>query len=187
MSQRARRVVACSFVGATTALYAAAVWLSVANRDLHSTLSGAGLLGFAVVGGLILVRRPENRTGLLLCGVGFSMVALGASTEYATRALITAPGSLPAGRFAAYLVMWWPLVGIGLLVCLLPQVFPDGRALSRRWRPGIWAAWVYIVAGTLANVLDAQVVEGVGNYQNPYPVRALAPTSGPSWRCPRSA
>jgi signal transduction histidine kinase len=179
MSQRARRAVAWSVVGVTTAMYAAAVWLSVANRDLHSTLSGAGLLGFAVVGGLILVRRPENRTGLLLCGVGFSMVALGVSTEYATRALITAPGSLPGGRLAAYLVMWWPLVGIGLLVCLLPQVFPEGRALSRRWRPGIWAAWVYIVAGTLANVLDAQVVEGVGNYQNPYPVRALAPYLGP--------
>lgn len=179
MSQRGRRMVAWLVVGVTTALYAAAVWLSALNRDLHSSLSSVGLLGFAVVGGLILVRRPENRTGWLLCGVGLSMVALGASTEYATRALITAPGSLPAGPVAAYLVMWCPLVGIGLLVCLLPQVFPDGRALSRRWRPGIWAAWVYMVVGTLANVLDPQVVEGVGNYQNPYPARALAPYLGP--------
>src|SRR5258706_8586224 len=146
---------------------------------MDTTLPSVGVLAFAVVGGLVVVRRPENRIGWLLCAVGLAMVALAASTQYAGRALITAPGSLPGGGLAAYLTMWSPLVVIGLLVGLLPQVFPDGRALSRRWRPGIWAAWVYIIVGTVANVLAPQAVEGLGNYQNPYPVRALAPYLGP--------
>jgi hypothetical protein len=32
--------------------------------------------------------------------------------------------------------MWCPLILIGLVVGLLPQVFPDGRVLSRRVRFG---------------------------------------------------
>src|SRR5256885_14459055 len=179
MSERTRRVVAWLVVGVSAALYALTVGLSAFDGARGTTLAGAGVLAFAIVGGLVLVRRPENPTGALLSAVALAMTALAATTEYADRALVIAPGTLPGGRIAAYLVMWFPLVAIGLLVALLPQVFPSGRALSRRWRPGIWAAWVYIVVGTVANVLDPQVVEGVGNYQNPYGVKALAPYLGP--------
>jgi signal transduction histidine kinase len=179
MSERARRVVAWLVVGVSTGLYALTVALSTLDGDLGTTLAGAGVLAFAVVGGLVLVRRAENGTGALLCTVALAMSGLAATTEYADRALVIAPGTLPGGRIAAYLAMWCPLVAIGLLVALLPQVFPDGRALSPRWRPGIWAAWVYIVVGTVANALDPQVVEGVGSYQNPYAVKALAPYLGP--------
>ena len=94
------------------------------------------------------------------------------------RALIIAPGSLPGGRDAAYVMMWCPLILVGLVVGLLPQVFPDGRVLSRRFRFGIWAAWAYVIIGTVGNALDDEVVEGLGDYRNPYPVAAVQPYLG---------
>jgi signal transduction histidine kinase len=72
-------------------------------------------------------------------------------------------------------MMWLPLIGVGLLVCVLPQVFPDGRPLSPRWRPALWAAWFYTIGGSFANAVDDEVIEGLGDYRNPYPVAALRP------------
>ena len=179
MSGRGRRLVAATVVGLVVVLYVASVALSAANRDLHSTLPDFGVVAFAAVGGLVVLRRPENPTGPLLCAVGLSLTLMSAATEYAMRALVIAPGSLPSGPIAAYLVMWLPLVAVGSLVGVLPQVFPTGRALSPRWRLGIWAAWAYIVIGSVGNALDVETVEGLGDYQNPYAVKALTPYVGP--------
>src|SRR5438046_91116 len=59
--------------------------------------------------------------------------------DYATYTLVTAPGSLPAGRAVAWIDRWaiMPTLSIPILLFLL---FPDGRVPSRRWRPVLWLA-----------------------------------------------
>ncbi|HEY7223560.1 MAG TPA: sensor histidine kinase [Micromonosporaceae bacterium] len=179
MTSLVRRTAAVMIVGITTALFLFALAMSGLNRDTTEVLPNIGVVAFAVVGALILVRRPENPTGALLCGAGLSLALLGAAQEYARQALIMAPGSLPGGQVAAYLTMWLPLIPVGLLVGLLPQIFPAGKAISPRWRFGVWTAWVYTIASTIANALYRQPVEGLPGVSNPYPVDAVQPYVGP--------
>ena len=179
MNDVVRRVVAWSVVGATVVAVLSGLALAGLNGDAGQALPGVGMVAFAAVGALILVRRPDNPIGPLLCAASLSLTVLGVAEEYARRALFTSPGSLPGGRAAAYVMNFPPLISIGLLVCLLPQLFPTGRALSPRWRVGIWSAWVYIVVGTAANVLARQNIEGLDGYANPYPVAVLQPYLGP--------
>ena len=173
--QRLSTAAAYAIVGLTVVLYAVGATLAGLDGQLRSAWSGAGTVVFGAVGGLVVLRQPANRVGWLLCSAGLALALLGSSEEYARRALLTAPGSLPGGRIAAYLMMWLPLVAIGLLVAVLPQIFPDSRPLSRRWRPAVWAGWTYTVVGSLANALDDQTIEGLGDLRNPYPVKALQP------------
>ncbi len=90
--------------------------------------------GAAVVGAAIASRRPGNRIGWLALAGGVLLTLCECCRGYGTYALVTAPGSLPAG----HLVMWvyWvtgflpvPLLGTALLL------FPDGRLPGPRWRP----------------------------------------------------
>src|SRR5258706_2699444 len=64
------------------------------------------LLAFATVGSLIASRRPENPIGWLFC-ISTLLWALGnLLQEYTTYALITVPGSLPAGALMGIIGHW---------------------------------------------------------------------------------
>ena len=52
-------------------------------------------------------------------------------SNYSWRALVDAPGTLPAGEAALWLrLLWMPAVGSMLVAVML---FPSGRPLSWRW------------------------------------------------------
>src|ERR1700693_3658713 len=64
------------------------------------------LLAFATVGTLIASRRPQNPIGWIFC-IGTLLWALGVfMLEYAVYALITMPGSLPAGALMGVFGGW---------------------------------------------------------------------------------
>jgi signal transduction histidine kinase len=90
---------------------------------------------------VIVVRQPRNVIGWLLLAVplwgAFAFVA----GDYATYALVTAPGAVPFGRAAAWLDRW-VIVPTACLPVLLFLLFPDGRVPSGRWRPVLWLACV---------------------------------------------
>ncbi len=96
---------------------------------------------FALVGGLIASRRPENPIGWLYLAFGAVGAIAFTAYSYAYHALVTHPGSLPAGQVAASISgnFWHP--GFGFLV-LSVLLFPRGRLLSPRWR---WAAGAVVV------------------------------------------
>lgn len=89
-------------------------------------------LEFAIVGGLIALRRPENAIGRLLVVGGFGLCVYSFAVEYSVRGVLTAPGSLPFAGVAAVLSQTaWSLPFAVLPVVML--LFPTGRPLSARW------------------------------------------------------
>lgn len=133
-------------------LWASSVSLAVADLALAFLNRGASsadsvgvpgqmaILGVmtTTVGALVASRLPRNAVGWLFCALGLGLVVSILSQDYAIRALVSAPGSLPAGELMAWLGSWLPAAGgVATFVML---VFPTGRLPSRRWRPVAWAA-----------------------------------------------
>jgi hypothetical protein len=83
------------------------------------------------------VRRPGHAIGWLFVAMGLVAAVHSFAFEYAVRALVTAPGSLPAGSWLAWLAYWTFLLNLPALALLL-LLFPDGRLPSRRWRAVPW-------------------------------------------------
>jgi hypothetical protein len=131
------------------------IWLLGLGLDL---LNGASsvigerfilllLLLYSTVGALIAARYPKNAVGWLLLVGPLGPYLTGVVDSYATYALITHPGALPAGALMAWLGTWVGNLGFGLLLIFTPLVFPNGRLLSRRWRAVVWI-------GVLAEVVQ---------------------------------
>src|SRR5258708_32132987 len=88
------------------------------------------LLAFATVGSLIASRRPENPIGWLFC-ISTLLWALGnVLQEYTTYALITVPGSLPAGALMGIIGHWIGGVGRVPMLSLFLLLFPHRRLPS---------------------------------------------------------
>jgi len=95
-------------------------------------------VAFPTVGATIASRRPRNLIGWIFCLVGLSLGVATFAPQYAVYALVTEPGALPAGAFAAWLGTWIWVPGIVLGPIFLLLLFPHGRLPSRRWRPVAW-------------------------------------------------
>ncbi|MGH2775874.1 MAG: hypothetical protein ACRDJT_10660 [Actinomycetota bacterium] len=125
-------------------LYAGALVLLILNRgharpEPFSPLVGTlfDLLTSAilpVVGAVIASHRPRNPIGWLLLTAALASSAASLGGEWAFRALLVDPGSLPGGGPAVLMTqtLWvFNLSALPLVVLL----FPDGALPSPRWRP----------------------------------------------------
>ncbi len=92
---------------------------------------------FAVLGALILWRRPGHLVGWLLIAIGTFDAPPHIADEYLLFRLGTVPGFPPETAVVSLLDWWW-VPGIAGILIALPQVFPNGRLLSRGWRPLAW-------------------------------------------------
>jgi signal transduction histidine kinase len=160
-------------------LTAAALLLAVMNRvspgdalDDFFAATVAASVSLGAAGVLINLKRPELRLGWLLTGTALACAVPSVTAQYARYALVTHPGSLPAGELTAWLADWtWP-IGYALLFVGIPLLFPDGRTLSRRW------SYVGLVGvlGTLLLVLSSALQTGANpdlpEVANPYGVHS---------------
>jgi signal transduction histidine kinase len=89
------------------------------------------------VGRLIVTRQPTNTIGWLLLAIPLIASFSFANGSYATRALVTAPGTLPFGRLSAWIDRW---AIVPMLAAFIPifLLYPNGHLPSRRWRPVLW-------------------------------------------------
>ncbi len=178
MQARTAGRIAWSLLGLVVILVLAGLWLDVLIRrnplppgvpSIWIEIVGVPLfiVPYAVVGALIVSRRPLNRIGavFLLVGLGTAVVFL--AGEYATYALLTP--SWPGGAWAAWLSGWFePLWALALTAVTL--LFPDGHLPSRRWLPVAWiwglmlAALVapHFVPGSMADVTGFDIDNPVG-------------------------
>ena len=93
------------------------------------------------------------------------------TSEYATYALLAAPGSLPAAEAAAWVYSWVWVPGFGFIV-FLPLLFPSGRLPSPRWRPFAWLSVFLVAAGTIMAAFSPG--SGVGlSVRNPFGMESL--------------
>ena len=92
---------------------------------------------FAVLGALILRRRPGHVIGWLLVGIGLFGTLVHFSDVYVLLGLADLP-RLPSLTTLQPVVGWLWVPSAAGIVIALPQVFPDGRLLSPRWRPLAW-------------------------------------------------
>ena len=110
------------------------VLVSVNGKALTGEVTNfLAFMGMGVVGALSLSRAPRNVIGLLLLWVTLSVGLAFAMTELSAYLYMR-------GEVGAAIWVGWPgstLWALGLfpLLVLLPLLFPDGRLLSRRWRP----------------------------------------------------
>jgi hypothetical protein len=101
-------------------------------------------LAFAVVGALVVSRVPGNPIGWIFCVVGLILSLGDLAYHYGDYALYGAPGSLPGAVVAVWLNQLGVPPAFGL-VALSLLLFPNGRLLSRRWRPALWLGIAGIV------------------------------------------
>lgn len=110
---------------------------------LPASLSGTGAV--------ILWRQPRNTIGWIFCLAGImaaSAVDTGAFARAAMETTGQANGIIPLANWVG---AWSFQPAVGLLVAILPLVFPTGRLLSRRWR----AVFVFDVVGLAIATLGA--------------------------------
>ena len=116
---------------------------------------------------ILALRVPRNAIGWILLVAAVSTGFGGAAQEYATYSVVVRPGSLPAAVAIAWVASWSFAFFAGALLALVPQLFPDGRPLTPRWRPLLGAAVVFLVGIVVVFGLRPGPLENASFIENP--------------------
>jgi hypothetical protein len=168
------------------ALYAAGVcanlWfegrLGLLDKDpLQGVILLLGFGAFAVVGALVVAKRPANPVGWILATVALMVAVFPAGDSYAAYVMSTRGRPDALAVLGAWAQGWYWYLLISLVFVYLPLLFPDGRLPSRRW---LWVAVVpgigtlaIVVLGALSDTLTGQNVHY--RIENPLGIEGLAP------------
>jgi hypothetical protein len=148
MSPRTAARSAWSLLAVFAALQVATLWLIWSGPATSDQAFGVLMLGYAAVGAVVAARRPGNAVGWLLVLTAVSFAVQGLAEAYAWSP------PYPGYLLFAWLAAWVWCVPVMVAAIFLPLVFPDGRLLSRRWRPVMWLG-----AAALAASIAGQVVK----------------------------
>jgi two-component system NarL family sensor kinase len=125
---------------------------------------------YCVVGALVASRHPRNPIGWMFCATGFLSALNMFSSGYALYSELTlANDSLPGAMFARWLTIWIWIPNIFLPITFPLLLFPDGKVLSTRWRPIVWAAGFGLFSVILSIAFHPGRLESIGlKGSNPY-------------------
>jgi len=134
-----------------------------------------GFGAFAVVGALLVAKRPTNLIGWIMAAVALMVAIFPLAGAYAAYVMATRGQPDALVVLGAWTQNWYWYLLLSLVLVYLPLLFPDGRLLSRRWL----AVAVVAGIGTLGTVVlgalaDTLLVEGAGRIENPIGVEGLA-------------
>ena len=138
--------------------------------DLLPTTIAAILVfqSMATIGVLIARRDPQNRVGWLFCAAPLLMMAGNFFSMYGEYALNTNPGALPGGVYAAQLNWLW-IYGMTLFASYVVLLFPDGRLLTRRWRPVAWLGAVSLACLWIGVMFAPSDIDApLSRFRNPF-------------------
>jgi hypothetical protein len=128
-------------------------------------------VGYSTVGAVAASHRPKNPVGWVLCSIGLFWGVTHFSSEYATYALLAAPGTFVGAEAAAWICSWVWVPALGVIV-FLPLLFPSGQLPSARWRPFAWFSVLLAAAGTIMAAFSPG--PGVGlSIRNPLGIESL--------------
>ena len=143
---------------------------------LETILLDLGFGAVAVVGALLLVKRPANPIGWIMGAIAFMLSVVFALWYYATYVVMTRGQPDALAIFGAWVFNCFWFLFLALALVYLPVLFPDGRLLSSRWLP------VAVVAGippltvvVLRALMDALPVNDVPGHriENPIGIEGL--------------
>ena len=122
------------------------------------------LLVFGAVGAVVASRIPANPVGWLFLALGLVEGLYEVAYGYTHYSL--AVDALPATAYTAWFANWSSptspaLIGLAFLL------FPDGRLLSRRWRPASWLCVLAIVPVVAHYALLPGPINEFPSVQNP--------------------
>jgi hypothetical protein len=144
---------------------------------LEDALLIAGFGAFAVVGALLVAKRPTNLIGWVMAAVAL-MVGLGlVGDAYAAYVMTTRGQPDTLAVVGAWTQGWYWYLLLSLVVVYLPLLFPDGRLLSRRWLAVAVLAGIgtldMVVLGALTETLRGTIVDY--KIDNPIGIEGLGP------------
>ncbi len=154
-------------------------------ENVQGVMFDVGFGAFAVVGALLLARRPTNAIGWIMASIGLMVPVFNTGSAYATYVMSTRARPDALAVFGAWCANWYWFVMLALALIYLPMLFPDGRLISRRWLPfavigGIGPLGVAIL-GALADTLTTGEASGY-RIDNPIGIEGLgAPTNLPAF------
>jgi len=170
MSGRAGR--AWGLAALAMLLIVAAEVLALASGSGTSAFIWAITITFAGVGTLIASRHPDNAIGWIFLWAAVTAGIAALAGAYANHWVDSRDGPALLGKTAALYgdLSWIPWILVPSTFLLL--LFPDGRLLSRRWRPVAWCAAAAIGGLFVAGVLHAGHMEDRPQLTNPYGVES---------------
>jgi signal transduction histidine kinase len=130
------------------------IWVTALNDVIGPIFA---VLVLSVLAGFILSRRPASPLGWAFAAIALLVAFTMLTQEYALRALVAAPGSLPAGDLAAWIGTWAGFAIFPQVLAIL--LFPDGRLPGPAW---------WTVAGLAALLTAGMIVSSLGD---PWPLR----------------
>ena len=138
-----------------------------------------GFGAFAVVGALLVAKRPTNLVGWIMATIALMMAIFHAGLLYAAYVIATRGQPDALAVLGAWIGNWYWYLLLALAIIYVPLLFPDGRLPSRRWLPvavlpGI-ATLSIVVLGALADtlVLDPVVKDVHYRIENPIGIEGL--------------
>lgn len=162
-------------IGVVGAAFAWSIWLAFHRPPGFEGVQVADLIwavpfmAFPVIGSVILAKRPSNRVGWILFGIGLA-ISVGLATSEAGRVLSVSRG----GEGTLVFLAGDSGIKVGLaLVAILLLVFPDGQLPAKGWR---WVLRLLLVV-TALTVVASFLVAGRPD-QGHLPVSPLAWAAG---------
>ncbi len=148
--------------GLALALIPCVVILAVLNggHALGDLVFLVSVASSTVAGGMVASRRPANPVGWFFLASALSFLTTMLTSEYARYGLLTEPGSLPLARAVVWPTTWLWAPGAVLILVFVPLYFPDGRLVSRRWRPvALFAVFFTVLVAALSALEPGEIEE----------------------------
>jgi hypothetical protein len=147
------------------------------GHPMENVVLWVGFGAFAVVGALLVARRPTNLIGWIMATIALIVGLFPAGDAYAGYVMVTRGHPDALAFLGAWVQSWYWLLLLALTFVYLPLLFPDGRLPSRRWLPlavvpGI-ATLATVVLGALTDTLSGQNVDY--SIDNPIGIEGLEP------------
>jgi len=157
---------------AVVAIVPAAVLNTILDkRDEVDLLANFGftllVFGAATTGAIVASRVPGNAVGWVLLALGSGLGVAMLCGAYGEASAQRSAGRLPVDVWATWIGHWLALLAVFGSTAALLMLFPDGRLVSRRWRPVAWAGALGVGLATLGAAL---IPEPLGQQEFPNPV-----------------